>query len=234
MKKLIASVVISATLFTSVCLPASAETIKLAYSNGSLKLRSKPNTTSTVKAYLSDGAKVTVLSKGSIWSKIKLTNGKTGYVKNLYIKGNGSNYASGTTYYKDKYTATVKTKYASSAVNLRSGASTSTKSQGSVKNGAKVTVLGKNGSWYLVATKNGTQGYIKSSYISKSGASSSTTAKVTGSVVHMRKAKNSTSSVVTSLAKGTQVKVLSTANAKWWKVQYKNYTGYMYSKFLKK
>jgi len=233
MIKKISALLLAFVLMVSTFL-VCAETIKLAYSGGSLKLRNGPGTNYKVNAYLSNGDKITVLSKGSVWSKVKTAGGKVGYVKNLYISGNGSQYASGTTYYDKKLSATVKTKYSSSTVNLRAGAASSTASMGTVKNGTKLTVLGKNGSWYLVSTANGTEGYIHKNYVVTSSAASAVTAKVTGKVVYIRQSASKDSKAVTALTKGTEVKVLSTSNSKWWKVQYKSYTGYMYSKYLKK
>ena len=216
---------------------ACAETIKLAYSSGSIYLRKGAGTKYATNGVLKNGDSVTVLKKGSIWSKVKTSDSREGYVKNLYIKGIGSAYASGTTYYSKSYTGTVKTKYASSSVNLRGGAGFSQGKITTLKSGAKVKVLGKNGSWYLVETSKGTQGFINSKYLStKAGGSSSsstTTATVANcNAVNMRKSASKDSDRVCTLAKGTSVTVLSKSGS-WWKVKYGSKTGYIYSKYLK-
>ena len=111
---------------------------------------------------VSTGDKVTILSTGSIWSKIKTSGGTVGYVKNVYLKNGDTNYASGTTYYSSTYSLVT-----TANVNLRSGASTSTAVIKTLSTGTKVTCLGKNGSFYLVQTADGTQGYVYSSYVTK-------------------------------------------------------------------
>ena len=231
--------ILSLLLVLMLVVSASAETIKLAYTGGSIKIRNGAGTKYAVNGYLKNGDTVTVLKKGSVWTQIQ-AGSVSGYVKSLYINGIGNEYASGTTYYSSHKTGTVKTKYASSKVNLRGGASSSTSSIGQLASGTKVTVLGKNGSWYLVETKSGTQGFISSSYLSVGGSSSSsssgsqtTTAKVTGSCVNMRAGKGTSYARVTSLVKGTKVTVLDKSNSKWWKVKYGSYTGYMWSAYLK-
>lgn len=213
----------------------NAETVKMAYKGGSLNLRTGAGTNYPNNGYVFNGDSITVLSKGSSWSKIETADGRVGYIKNLYISGNGSKYADGTTYYSKSYTGKIVTKYSGSKVNLRAGASTSTVSMESVKSGDSVKVLGKNGNWYLIETKKGTQGYISSSYVSTSASKTTeTTAKVTGSAVNMRCGAGTKYAVVTTLVKGTKVKVLNTSNAKWWKVQYSKYVGYMSSNYLRK
>ncbi|MCR4621661.1 MAG: SH3 domain-containing protein [Clostridiales bacterium] len=217
---------------------AGAETIKLAHKDGSVYLRKGAGTKYSTNGVLKNGAKVTVLKKGSVWSKVKTTDSRTGYVKNLYISGMGKSYASGTTYYSKSYTGTVKTKYASSSVNLRGGAGSSQGKITTLKNGTKVKVLGKNGSWYLVETAKGTQGFVASKYIStKAGGSSSSSSSTKATVancdaVNMRKSASKDSDKIVVLAKGTSVTVLSKSGS-WWKVKYSGKTGYIFSKYLK-
>lgn len=231
------TILIALTVLIALMIPvfASAETVCMAIHGGSLKLRKGPGTNYGVEGYVKDGDNITVLSTGSIWSKVENESGKVGYIKNLYISGNGTHYADGTTYFTTRYTGTVTTKYSGSSVNLRAGASTSTAAITSVKNGTKVTVMGENGSFYLVS-KNGTEGYIHKNYIKKSGGSSSTTTKatVTASVLNMRSGAGTGYGIVTALKKGTKVTVVSTSNSGWWKVKYGSYSGYMASKYLKK
>lgn len=224
----------------AMCVPvfAEAETVKLAYAGGSLSLRKGAGTNYARNGYLRDGDRIEVLSYGSVWSKVETYDGRVGYIKNLYISGNGkNNYADGTSYYGTKVSGRVSTTYASSSVNLRSGASTSTSKITSLASGTKLTILGENGSWYLVSTASGTQGYISKSYVKKTGSSSSssssTTATVSGSVVNMRKGPGTDYALVTALTKGTRVTVLSKSNSRWWKVKYSSYTGYMSSNYLK-
>ena len=222
-------IVLSLLCILALTVPAfvSAETVKTAVNGGSLRLRKKATTSSATVGFVQDGDHIDVLSKGSIWSKVETNSGKVGYIKTLYIKGAGSAYASGTT-----YTA------------RRAGKTTSSGIIKTLAKGTKVTVLGKNGNFYLVSTSNGTQGFVSKKYISTSGSSSTTPstsskyARVTGKVVNMRSGAGTKYKVITALTKGTQVKILNTGNSRWWKVSYtgngKTYTGYMSTSYLKR
>ena len=230
-------ILVSLILILALSIPAFAASVVTANNGGTLRLRKGAGTNYATVAIVTDGDNLTVLSKGSVWTKVETDGGDVGYLKNLYIAGLGSLYADGTTYYSGRYTGYVKTKHSGSKVNLRSGASASTSSIGKIANGKKVAVLGENGSFYLVEI-NGTQGFISKSYVSKSSSSSSsnttTTATVTASALNMRKSASVNSSIVTTLSKGTKVTVLSKGSSGWWKVKYGSKTGYMASKYLKK
>ena len=244
MKRFI-SILLVAVMIATALFAASAETVRLAYKNGSLNLRTGPGAQYKKIGYVTDGMKITVLSKGSIWSKIKTSNGKEGYIKNLYISGNGKAYADGTKYYSVFKTGKVKITSSNGAY-LRGGAGSSEGKIMTLKNGVNLTILGKNGDWYLVATGDGTQGFINTSLVSISGSSSSSnsqnsssnnsknTAKVTGSRVYLRTGPSTSYEPITLLNLGTTVKIISTANPKWWKISYGSLTGYMWSQYLKK
>ena len=221
-------------IFVMSTIPAFGETVSLAYKNGSLRLRKGPGTSYGTAGFLSDGDSITVVSKGSVWSKVRTSGGTTGYIKNLYISGIGGNYADGTSYFSGNYEGVVTTKYSGSTVNLRSGASTSTSSIGKLASGTKVKVLGENGNWYLVETKSGTQGYMSKNYIKSSTGSTVTQyATVTGSVVNVRAGAGTQYTVKTALTRGTTVKVLEKTTSNWWKIQWGSYTGYMSANYLR-
>ncbi|MCR4576304.1 MAG: SH3 domain-containing protein [Clostridiales bacterium] len=211
---------------------ADAENVKLAYKGGSIKLRTGPGKGYGYTQYLKDGAYITVLQKGSTWSKVKTTGGKTGYIKSLYISGIGNMYADGTTYWKS-----FKMGYTTGSVHLRAGASTSADTIAYLSKGTKVKGLGKNGSFYLVELADGTQGFVSGKYIGQSSSGGSTApktyAKVTGTWVYMRKGPSVDYADIMLIKMGSKVTVVSTANSKWWKISYKGKTGYMWSKYLK-
>ena len=229
------SLILAALFILSMALPmlAGAENVSLAYKNGSLHLRKGPGTNYGTNGYVKDGDYITVLSKGSVWSKVQTSSGRIGYIKNLYISGNGSNYADGTNYFGGSYTGYVVTKYSGSTVNLRAGATTSTASIAKIKSGTKVKVLGENGNWYLVETASGTQGYMSKSYVKATAAATTQYATVTGSVVNLRAGAGTQYAIKTALTRGTTVKVLEKVNSNWWRVQWGSYTGYMSANYLK-
>ena len=103
------SLLLALVMVLSLALPmlVSAENVSLAYKNGSLHLRKGPGTNYGTNGYVKDGDHVTVLSKGSIWSKVQTSSDRVGYIKNLYISGNGDKFADGTNYYGGSYTGYV-------------------------------------------------------------------------------------------------------------------------------
>lgn len=233
MKKKI-TVILAVLLILATVIPvmASAETVKLAIKGGALNIRSGAGTDYKSVGYVHSGDKITVLKWGDVWSKIKTSGGKTGYIKNLYISGSDSNYASGTSYFDGGCTM-----YTTASVNFRSGASTETKSMGTLAKGTKVTALGKNGDFYLVKNSKGTQGFLSGKYLSKTKPGNDPEPKtdtkvVTGAYVNMREGGGLSYDVVCVLKKGTEVSVLKKGNY-WTQVEYKGKTGWIKNTYLK-
>ena len=234
MKQKLAAILV---IVLAIALPAMAlaETVSLAYPSGALNLRDGAGTQYESLGTVHDGDHITVLEQGSVWSKIKTDSGKVGYIKNLYISGNGSSYASGTTYFDGGYTV-----YTTAAVNFRAGAGTNTASMGTLSKGTKLTALGKNNGWYLVKNSKGTQGFVSGSYLTKnkvsSGSSSTTpsvaTRTVTARYVNVRADGGMSAPVITVLKKGTKVEVLKKGNY-WTKISYKGTFGWIKSTYLK-
>ena len=212
---------------------ACAEKVSLAYSDGALNLRKGPGTNYASLGTLHNGDHITIVQSGDVWSKVKTDSGKVGYIKNLYISGSDKNYASGTSYVSG-YTA-----YTTANVNFRAGASTSTSVMGVLSKGTKVTVLGENGSFYLVKNSKGTQGFVSKKYIStkatSSGSDSMSTAKtktVTASYVNLRADGGMSAKVLKVLPKGTVVSVVK--EGKYWTcVDYKGTVGWIKKTYLK-
>ena len=241
MKRSKFSIVLAAVLLVCLLLPAaaSAATVKLAYGDGALFLRSGPGKEYDDLGTVRNGDYISVLSYGSVWSKVQTSGGKTGYIKNLYIDDGDANYAAGTSYYGDRYSV-----YTTASLNLRSGASTGTSVITTLSKGTKLTVLGKNGGFYLVMTGDGTQGYVSTSYVSKksggssssgssSGSSSSVKTKtVTASYVNVRAGGGMSYEVLRVLPKGTVVTVLNVGNY-WTRVQYGSTIGWIKNTYLK-
>ena len=215
-----------------ICAAASAETVQLAYGSGSLYLRKGPGKSYGTNGTVHDGDEIDVLSEGDVWSKVETDDGRVGYIKNLYISGIGTDYASGTDYFDSKYTV-----YTTASANLRAGASTSTSVIKTLSKGTKLTALGENGSFYLVKTSSGTQGYVASSLLSRkssgsSGSSSSSTKKTTTAYVNMRAGGGLSYDVVTVVPKGAKVTVLKQGTY-WTQVKYNGKTGWIKKTYLK-
>ena len=57
---------------------ALAETVKLAYSSGSLKLRKGAGTKYAANGVVKNGDNITVLSKGKVWTKVRTDDNREG------------------------------------------------------------------------------------------------------------------------------------------------------------
>lgn len=218
------SMILAVLLIAAMLVPvaACAETVVLAYSEGSLHLRRGPGTDYRSVAILHDGDYIDVLREGDVWSKVENEDGVIGYIKNLYIDGLGDEYAEGTEYYDGGVTM-----YTTGNVNFRAGASTDTASMGTFNKGTKLTVLGENDRFYLVKDASGRQGFVSSLYMSRkyvaptgSGSSSSRveTGIITGNTVNVRKGGGMSYSVIAKVYGGDEVEILYEGNY-WTKIE---------------
>lgn len=132
--------------------------------NGKLTVRSGPGSSYKSIGSLKKAAKVTITGTKGAWYKITYKK-KVGYVSRKYIKVTSSSSSSSSTFAKAK-TGRVKIS-AGNYLNVRSGPSTSNKSIGKLKNGAKVTITGTKGAWYKIKYK-GKTAYVMKSYITLS------------------------------------------------------------------
>lgn len=236
MKKTKLSIVLAIMLMLCLLAPAvaSAASVEMAYGGGSIYLRTGPGREYGTNGTVKDGDYITVLSYGDIWSKVKTSSGRTGYIKNLYIDDGDRTYASGTNYFGSRYSV-----YTTAAVNLRSGASTNTAVIKTLSKGTKLTAMGTNGSFYLVKTSDGTQGYVSGNYLSRnkvsggsSSSSSANTKMVTASYVNLREGGGLSYDVLKVLPYGTRVTVIYKGNY-WTRVNYNGTVGWIKNSYLK-
>lgn len=151
MKKKILIPVFATFIAMTLNLPHSfADSYKKAeVTTANLNVRSENNTSSTIISKLSSGEEVAVVESKDGWYKIKLSNGKEGWISSSY--------------------ASLKSGYAvgivgNDKVNLRQGASLESTSIGTLSKGTEVSVVEKNGDWYKVDL-NGQEGYVYVSLI---------------------------------------------------------------------
>ncbi|MEM5010531.1 SH3 domain-containing protein [Niallia taxi] len=222
--------------------------------NSTLNMRSSASTSGSVVTKLSSGTKVTVTSESNGWAKITVS-GKTGYVSTSYLTTTAPGTQSGSTDApKDpvKETPTV-TKYVNvdknSTLNMRSSASTSGSVVTKLSSGTKVTVTTESNGWAKI-TVSGKTGYVSTSYLTttapntQSGSTDAPkdpvkeTPTVTkyvnvdkNSTLNMRSSASTSGSVVTKLARGTAVTVISESNG-WTKITASGKTGYVSSSYL--
>ncbi|MBQ8165044.1 MAG: SH3 domain-containing protein [Clostridia bacterium] len=135
---------------------ASGEAYKagiVSVSSGRLNVRSSPSTSSSVKTTLSKGSYVTLISKSGIWWKVQYGSASYGYCSSTYIKE-----ATGTSAYVDT---------ASTKLNIRSGASTSSAVITQLAKGTSVIILSESGSFYKILFNGVSTGYAHKNYVSK-------------------------------------------------------------------
>lgn len=130
-----------------------------------------------------------------------------------------------------------------SALNVRTGASTSYKILGTLKSGQIVGYTGEKNGW-LKISYNGQVGWISKKYTKSTSAaptqtstgtntSKTTTMYVTASALNVRSGAGTNHSVIGSLANGKSVSVLSQSSG-WAKISYKSGTGYVSLQYLSK
>ncbi len=133
----------------------------------SLRMRSKPNTNSDVLTKAPEGSEVELLSgEENGWYKVSY-KGKEGYMSAEWIKVVTTADAS-----NQQTTGVVN----AGPLNVRSGPGTKYDRVGSLKEGAAVTILETDGSWYKISCGN-ISGYVSGEYITLNTASSEDTPK---------------------------------------------------------
>ena len=220
--------------------------------SSTLNVRESASTKANVVTKLKNNTKVEVISESNGWAKIKV-NGINGYVSSQYIKAvqseekkttNSSNKQQKVTKYVNVDTG--------SSLNLRISPSNSASIIVKLAKDVPVTVYSESNGWSKVEAY-GKQGYVATQYLAEKKGTSSTekkdetktsankeaTAKTTAKYVNVekksslnvRKEASTNSSILTKLSRGTEVKVLSSANG-WDKVTVSGKTGYVSSSYL--
>jgi len=109
-------------------------------------------------------------------------------------------------------------------VNVRKSANTTSEVLTRVLSGTSVTITGVSGRWYQVKV-NGVTGYIYDTYLTEG-----TTAKTTVNV-NMRKGPGTEFGIITTLAAGTSVTVIS-KSGNWTYVKVGSTYGYIHNSYI--
>ena len=193
------------------------------------------------------GAKVTVISRGTKWSKITI-DGINGYVLNTYLSKTKP--ATATTATGAVTTAKTHTAYIVSdngkKVNVRRRAGTGYAVNGQLEPGTKVTVIEDSGSpnWSHISSGS-VYGYVQNKYLSKkapaAASTTTTTAKAktytayitsqNGKKVNVRRAAGKGYASNGLLEYGTKVTVLG-KEGKWYHIQAGSLKGYVQADYI--
>lgn len=144
---------------------ASDGAIGKGVTTGGVNCRSGPSTSYGSYGKLAKGTSLTLYALESGWYKIKLSDGKTGYVSGKYVKVTESYSGSGgTTAGGAEGQTVIGEGVTTGAVNFRTGPSTTAKKITQLKKGVKVTLYALQNGWYEISY-NGTRGYLSASYV---------------------------------------------------------------------
>ena len=237
--------------------PESTQKTGIVNVSSSLNVRSGANTSSKVIGSLSGNSKVTIVGEEGAFYKIEYKESH-GYVAKEYIKditGSNNNSNQGTTTPEKPSTpeSTQKTGIVnvSSSLNVRSGASTSSKVIGSLSGNSKVTIVGEEGAFYKIEYK-GSHGYVAKEYIKDvTGSSNSNQGNTTtpekpstpestqktgivnvSSSLNVRSGASTSSKVIGSLSGNSKVTIVGEEGA-FYKIEYKGSHGYVAKEYIK-
>ena len=218
--------------------------------SSSLNVRNEASTSSKVIGSLSGNSKVTIVGEEGAFYKIEY-KGSQGYVAKEYIKdvteSNNSNQGTQTPEKPSTPESTEKTGIVnvSSSLNVREGASTSSKVIGSLSGNTKVTIVGEEGAFYKIEYK-GSHGYVAKEYIKNikdevvtepEKPSTPENTEKTGVVnvsssLNVREGASTSSKVIGSLSGNTKVTIVGEEGA-FYKIEYKGSHGYVAKEYIK-
>ncbi|MBI6067263.1 SH3 domain-containing protein [Clostridium perfringens] len=235
--------------------PENTEKTGVVNVSSSLNVREGAGTSSKVIGSLSGNTKVTIVGEDGAFYKIEY-KGSHGYVAKEYVKdvteSNNSNQGTQTPEKPSTPESTEKTGIVnvSSSLNVREGASTSSKVIGSLSGNTKVTIVGEEGAFYKIEYK-GSQGYVAKEYIkdvtesnnSNQGTqtpekpSTPENTEKTGVVnvsssLNVREGAGTSSKVIGSLSGNTKVTIVGEDGA-FYKIEYKGSHGYVAKEYIK-
>ncbi|UBK69976.1 SH3 domain-containing protein [Clostridium perfringens] len=223
--------------------------------SSSLNVREEASTSSKVIGSLSGNTKVTIVGEEGAFYKIEY-KGSHGYVAKEYIKdvteSNNSNQGTQTPEKPSTPESNEKTGVVnvSSSLNVREGASTSSKVIGSLSGNTKVIIVGEEGAFYKIEYK-GSHGYVAKEYVKDVTESSNSNqgtqtpekpsipenTKKTGIVnvsssLNVREGASTSSKVIGSLSGNTKVTIVGEEGA-FYKIEYKGSHGYVAKEYVK-
>ena len=235
--------------------PESTEKTGIVNVSSSLNVRSSASTSSKVIGSLSGNTKVTIVGEEGAFYKIEY-KGSYGYVAKEYVKditeSNNSNQGTQTSEKPSTPESTEKTGIVnvSSSLNVREGASTSSKVIGSLSGNTKVIIVGEEGAFYKIEYK-GSHGYVAKEYIKDVTESSNSnqgtqtpekpsnpeSTEKTGIVnvsssLNVRSGASTSSKVIGSLSGNTKVTIVGEEGA-FYKIEYKGSHGYVAKEYIK-
>ncbi|MGV1031373.1 SH3 domain-containing protein [Clostridium perfringens] len=229
--------------------PENTEKTGVVNVSSSLNVREGASTSSKVIGSLSGNTKVIIVGEEGAFYKIEY-KGSHGYVAKEYIKdvteSNNSNQGTQTPEKPSTPESAEKTGVVnvSSSLNVREGASTSSKVIGSLSGNTKITIVGEEGAFYKIEYK-GSHGYVAKEYIKdikdevvtepekpSTHENSKKTGVVTASKgLNVRKEANTSSQIIGILNSGESVEIIGEENG-FYKITYKGQEAYASKNYI--
>ncbi|WP_242240829.1 SH3 domain-containing protein [Bacillus cereus group sp. BfR-BA-01309] len=220
-----------------------------------LRVRTAPNTSSSVSGRVYEGQTLNVIGQENGWVKIN-HNGQVGYVSSEFVSGVSSNAGSSNNNTNNNNQESVKPASGNYTVNVsslrvRTGPSTSHTTVGSVTKGQVVQVVGEVQDWFKI-NYAGQTAYVSKDYVTKGGSSDNVTQGnnqnnnqnnnvtvqtggtyvVNATSLRVRTGPAAYHSVIGGVLNGTTLNVVGSENG-WFKVNYQGKTGFVSSEFVK-
>ncbi|WP_100486105.1 SH3 domain-containing protein [Sporolactobacillus pectinivorans] len=215
---------------------APPKTLYTAKTTDNLNVRSGASTSNKILATLKKGSSVDVVGTSGSWLEINYQN-SIAYVSGAYVAKSGSSTSSTGTSVTVLYTGNT-----TDDLNVRSGASTTSKILTTLKKGSSVDVVGTSGSWLKIKYNNGTA-YVSGDYVQKSGitSSSSGTSPVTSTDsitivsvnVNFRTGPGTNYKSMGVINSQSKITKLADAPDGWVKISYNGQDGYVYGSYVK-
>lgn len=216
-----------------------------------LRVRTAPNTSSSVSGRVYEGQTLNVIGQENGWVKIN-HNGQVGYVSGEFVSGVSANTGSSNNNTNNNNQESVKPASGNYTVNVsslrvRTGPSTSHTTVGSVTKGQVVQVVGEVQDWFKI-NYAGQTAYVSKDYVTKGGSSDNATQGnnqnnnvtvqtggtyvVNATSLRVRTGPATYHSVIGGVLNGTTLNVIGSEGS-WFKVNYQGKTGYVSSEFMK-
>lgn len=212
---------------------ASAQAVVRTNTGIGLNLREEPSMKGKIITSYKPGTEVTVMQKGSAWSRVQV-NGTEGFMATQYLNFGSS----GAQKPAAGKVALVNNPKDTQVLNLRQEASLDAKVLAYYRNGAKVTILKSGSTWHKVQTEDGRIGYMMAKYLKVTDDTASIrpyTAKLInvngGKIVNFRSGPSLNAKIIDKIAVGTEVTVIE-HGTDWCKVDVNGTEGYISTWFM--
>ncbi len=213
-----------------------------------LNVRSGASTSNKIIGSLRKNATVQIISTSNGWHKIKYNNA-IGFVSAEYItissnNSGNNNSSSGNNNSSNNNTVISTGIVKADALNVRSGANTSSKIVGTLYKNSKVEILSTSDGWHKIKFKSGTA-FVSSEFISNNNNTETTPGTVTppettppshtvegkvaivnADALNVRSGASTSYSIVTTVRYGSKLPIISYTNG-WYNVKVGNTNGYI-------